>query len=145
MMVGHVIIKNISRFTPASLSKRFIKEIRLKYNFKGIIMTDDLKMRAVRYIYGTSRAVKKAFIAGNDMVLFRFKRSDEEKSIRNIQRLVRRGKISEQRINQSVIKILDMKEKYEISDKKEINGCNIEEINNRIDMVNSFVEEYQNT
>ena len=141
MMVAHMRIKNISRFTPASLSKKVIKEIRLKYNFKGLIMTDDLKMRAVRYLYGTKRAVKMAFNAGNDLVLFRFKRADEEKCIRYIQRLVRIGRISEQRINQSVIKILDMKEKYEISDKKEIIGCNIEELNNRIDMVNSFVEE----
>ena len=141
MMVAHMRIKNISRFTPASLSKKVIKEIRLNYNYKGIIMTDDLKMRAVRYLYGTKRAVKKAFLAGNDLILFRFKRSDEEKSIRYIQRLVRIGKISEQRINQSVIKILDMKEKYEVSDKKELKGCNIDEINNRIDMVNSFVEE----
>lgn len=144
MMVGHMIIKNINRYTPASLSKKFIKEIRLKYNYKGIIMTDDLKMRAVRYLYGTKRAVKKAFMAGNDIVLFRFKRKDEEKSIRYIQRLVRIGKISEQRINQSVMKILDIKEKYEISDKKEISGCNIDEINSRIDMVNSFVGDNKN-
>lgn len=141
MMVAHMRIKNISRYTPASLSKKVIKEIRLKYNYKGIIMTDDLKMRAVRYLYGTRRAVKKAFIAGNDLILFRFKRSDEEKCIRYIQRLVRIGKISEQRINQSALKIIDMKEKYELSDKKEIKGCNIDEINNRIDMVNSYVEE----
>ena len=141
MMIAHMRIKNISRFTPASLSKKVIKEIRLKYNYKGLIMTDDLKMRAVRYLYGTRRAVKKAFVAGNDMILFRFRRTDEEKCIRYIQRLVRIGKISEQRINQSVIKILDMKEKYEISDKKEIKGCNIDEINSRIDSVNSFVED----
>jgi len=86
-----------------------------------------------------------AVVAGNDIILFRFKRSDEEKSIRNIQRLVRIGKISEQRINQSVIRILDMKEKYEINDKKEINGCNIEQINNRIDVVNSFIKSNKNT
>jgi len=102
-------------------------------------------MRAVRYLYGTKRAVKMAVVAGNDIILFRFKRSDEEKSIRNIQRLVRIGKISEQRINQSVIRILDMKEKYEINDKKEINGCNIEQINNRIDVVNSFIKSNKNT
>ncbi|MBQ3409132.1 MAG: glycoside hydrolase family 3 protein [Clostridia bacterium] len=145
MMVGHMVIKRMNLFTPASLSKKVIKEIRLKYNFKGLIMTDDLKMRAVRYLYGTKRSVKKAFLAGNDIILFRFKKADEDKSIRYIQRLVRIGKISEQRINQSVIRILDMKEKYEINDKKVVKGCNIEEINNRIDMVNSFVEESDNT
>lgn len=141
IMVGHIIIKGIDRFIPASLSKKVNKEIRFKQNFKGLIMTDDLKMRAIRYFYGKKRAVKKAIIAGNDMVLFRFNRKDEENSIRNIQRLVRRGKISEHRINQSVMKILDLKQKYEISDTKEIVGCDIQALNSRIDRVNSFVEQ----
>lgn len=141
IMVGHVIVKDSNRFVPASLSKKMIKDIRLKYNFRGIIMTDDLKMRAVRYIYGTKRALKKAFLAGNDMVLFRFKRGEEEKAIKHIFKLAERGRIKEGRIDRSVARILEMKEKYEISDKMEIKGCNIEEINNRIDIVNSFVEE----
>lgn len=140
MMIGHMVIKDMNTFTPASLSKKVIRAIRLNYNYKGIIMTDDLKMRAVRYFYGTKRAVKKAFLAGNDIVLFRFKSSDEEKSIRYIQRLVRTGKISEQRINQSVFRILDMKEKYELNDNSAIIGCNTETINKRINAVNRFIE-----
>lgn len=139
MMVGHMIINEISRFTPASLSKKLIDKIRHNYNYKGIIMTDDLKMRAVRYLYGAKGSVKKAFLAGNDLVLFRFKKNDEEKCIKYIQKIAKTGKISEQKINQSVTKILAIKQKYEINDKKEINGCNIDEINSRIDKVNSFV------
>ena len=104
-------------------------------------MTDDLKMRAVRYFYGTKNAMKKAFLAGNDVILFRFKKNDEEKSIKYILKLAEKGKIKETRINRSVARILDMKEKYQISDKCEVIGCNIEEINNRIDTVNAFIEE----
>lgn len=140
IMVGHMIIKKISKFTPVSLSKKFINKIRIDYNYKGIIMTDDLKMRAVRYLYGTKGTIKKAFIAGNDLVLFRFNKKDEEACINYIQKMVKKGNISEQRINQSVMKILDIKQKYEISDKKEIIGCNIDEINSRIDKVNSFLD-----
>lgn len=143
IMVGHMIIKKINRFLPASLSRKTIREIRLKYNFRGLIMTDDLKMKAIRYLYGTKRAMKKAFLAGNDMVLFRFKKSDEEKSIKLIQELAEKGKIKEGRIDRSVARILEMKEKYEISDKIEIKGCDVEQINNRIDMVNTFVNECQ--
>lgn len=141
VMVGHMIVKECNRFLPASLSKKMIKDIRTKYKFRGLIMTDDLKMRAVRYFYGTKNAMKKAFLAGNDVILFRFKKNDEEKSIKYILKLAEKGKIKETRINRSVARILDMKEKYQISDKCEVIGCNIEEINTRIGTVNAFIEE----
>ena len=43
------------------------------------------------------------------------------------------------------LKILDLKEKYEVSDQKEIDGCNISDINSRIDLINSFVEQSKKT
>lgn len=141
MMLGHMVIKKIDRYTPASLSKKVIKEIRVKYNYNGIIMTDDLKMRAIKYLYGTKRAVKKAFLAGNDLILFRFKQNDEEKCIKYIQRMVANGRISHEMINQSVARIIRIKQKYGLSDMEKIKGCNIEEINKRIDKVNDFVGE----
>ena len=140
IMVGHMIVKKISRLYPASLSKNMIRKIRLKYNFKGVIITDDLKMRAIRYIYGTKWALKKAIYVGNDLVLFRFKKKDEIDAIESVIQLVKDGKIKERRIDKSVKRILQLKEKYSISDNEEIKGFNIEEINKRIDIVNSSVE-----
>ncbi len=140
IMVGHMIVKNISRLYPASLSKKMIRKIRLKYNFKGVIMTDDLKMRAIKNIYGTKWALKKAILIGNDLILFRFKEKDEKQAIESIIKLVKEGKIKERRIDRSVKRILEIKEKYNINDNEEIEGFNIEEINNRIDIVNQFVE-----
>ena len=138
-MVGHMIIKSVSRLYPASLSKKMVKLIRIKYKFRGLIITDDLKMRSIRYLYGTKRAVKKAFLAGNDIIMFRFNKRDEVNAIENIIKLAKKGKLKTSRINNSVNRILNIKEKYEISDTKEIEKMDINEINNRIDMVNTFV------
>lgn len=139
MMIGHLIVRNISRLYPASLSQNMIKKIRLKYKFRGVVMTDDLKMRAIRYIYGTKWALKKAIEVGNDLILFRFRKKTEIEAIETIIKLVEKGKIKESRIDRSVNRILKLKEKYELNDKAEVERCNIDEINNRIDIVNEIL------
>lgn len=143
MMVGHMIVKNISRIYPASLSRKMIKKIRLKYKFKGVIITDDLKMRAIKYVYGTKDALKKAIYAGNDLVLFRFNRKEEIDAIEMLIKLANKGKIKQRRIDRSVKRIIELKQKYNFSDNINIDRCNIEEINSRIDCINSKVDNYK--
>jgi len=134
MMVSHLVIRNITGIYPTSLSRNFItKYIRKKFRFRGLIITDDLKMRAIRFVYGTDIAVRKAFEAGNDIIVFRFGKDEEKRVINKIVNLVKQGKIKECRINRSVKRIINIKRKYEISDEKEIKGINIEEINNEIE------------
>lgn len=48
LLVGHLLIMNVTGIYPASLSRKFItKYLRKKYRYKGLILTDDLKMRAI--------------------------------------------------------------------------------------------------
>ena len=49
------------------------------------------------------------------------------------------SKIKEEDIDKSVVRILRIKEKYNISDKKKINSCNIEELNKQIEELNSIL------
>ena len=133
ILVGHLFIKNVTGIYPASLSRKFIvKYLRKKYRYHGLIITDDLKMRAIKFVYGSELAVKKAFEAGNDVIVFRFNKEEEKQVIGKIVRLVQEGKIKESRINRSVSRIIKMKQKYEISDEEEIKGTNIDEINQEI-------------
>ena len=136
LLVGHLLIRKITGFYPASLSKKFInKYIRKKYKFNGLIVTDDLKMRAIRFVYGADLAVRKAFEAGNDIIIFRFNAREEKRVIRRMVRLVKNKKIKESRINRSVIRILKIKEKYNITDLQEIKGINVNEINEQIEEI----------
>lgn len=133
ILVGHLLIKNVTGIYPASLSRKFIvKYLKRKYRYKGLIITDDLKMRAIKFIYGTNLAVRKAFEAGNDIIVFRFNQEEEKRVIEKLISQVEEGKLKESRINRSVKKIIEMKQKYEISDEEEINGIDINKMNNEI-------------
>lgn len=136
ILVGHLLIRGVTNFLPSSLSRKFIYTyLRKKYRYNGLVVTDDLKMRAIKFIYGPMLAIRKAFEAGNDLVVFRFSKDEEEKAISHIIKLVEKGKIKEARINRSVNRIIKIKEKYNISDKQKFDGININEFNNRIEKI----------
>lgn len=136
ILVGHLLIKNVTWMYPASLSRKFIiKYLRKKYKYNGVVLTDDLKMRAIKFLYGTDNAVVKAFDAGNDIILFRFNQEEERRAVEKIKNLVEKGKIKESRINRSVKRIIKLKQKYNLSDSQEIEGIDIDEINEKIENI----------
>lgn len=136
LLVGHLVIKEITGIYPASLSRKFIIEyVRRKYKFNGVVFTDDLKMKAIKFLFGASSAIEKAFQAGNDVIVFRFNQKEEKRAIEKITKMAESQKIKIGRINRSVKRIISLKEKYNISDSEEIKGVNIEEINKRIQEV----------
>lgn len=140
ILVGHLLIRGVSNIYPSSLSRKFIYTyLRKKYRYNGLVVTDDLKMRAIKFIYGPIHAITKAFEAGNDLIVFRFSKEEEEKAIKHVINLVKKGKIKESRINRSVNRIIKIKEKYAISDSKEFNGIDIEEYNKKIDKIRKIV------
>ena len=133
ILVGHLLIRGATGIFPASLSRKFISRyLRKKYKYNGLVITDDLRMRAIRLLYGPDLAVKKAFQAGNDVIVFRYKQDEEKRVIENIIKLAKKGKIRESRINKSVQRIIKLKEKYSISDTAEIEGIDIEEFNQNV-------------
>lgn len=139
IMVGHLIIKDIDKRYPASLSKKIIQTYLIeKYNYKGLIITDDLKMMAIRLHYNMKRAVVKAIEAGNDIIMIGLSYKKVTKLIKYVTKQVKKGKIRTDRINQSVEKIIKIKEKYNIND-EEVKGCNIEKTNEIIEQLNSQV------
>lgn len=133
MLVGHLVIPKITKSNPASLSKVFIgKYIRKRYKYNKLLITDDLKMKAIKIFYGEIRAVKKAFEAGNDIIVFRYKKNKEEKTIQSLLNLYDKN-IG--RVNRSVIRILKEKEKYNFNDNKIVSTIDIDNINKRIDKI----------
>lgn len=133
VLLGHLLIKNVTGIYPASLSKRMIgKYLRKKYRYNGLVITDDLKMKAIRFLYGADFAVRKAFEAGNDVIVFRFKQEEERRVIEKIIKQVEEGTLKQGRINRSVRRIIKIKEKYGVSDEAQVKGINIEKINDEI-------------
>jgi len=136
VLVGHLLIMGVTGMYPASLSRKFItKYLRAKYRYNGLVVTDDLKMRAIKFFYGPDTAVRKAFEAGNDIIVFRFNKDEEQRVLDKIESLVKTGKIKENRINKSVNRILKIKEKYNISDSQDFEEIDVEEINKEISKI----------
>lgn len=139
ILVGHLLIKKLTGIYPASLSRKFITNyLRKKYRFKGLIITDDLKMKAIKLLYGSDLAVEKAFKAGNDIIVFRFNSNKEKRIIEKITNLAKKGSIKESQINRSVRRIIKIKEKYNISDNPVDNTLDIDKINKEIEQIRNI-------
>jgi len=142
IMVGHLLVKGINNYLPVSLSRKFIIDyLRKKYKFKGLIITDDLKMKAIHFMYGMNIAVRKAFEAGNDLIMMGVKESEVIDAIQNIKKLVEKNIIKEIRLDRSLKRIIKVKEKYNINNDiiNEISKEEISNINNMIFELNKNV------
>lgn len=140
LMVGHLVIKGITNGLPASISRDFIsKYIREKYNYDGLIVTDDLKMGAVNLIYRFF-ALEKAFTSGSDIILFKYHNGDE-RVINKVVDKVKNNSINITDINRSVDRILNIKSKYKINDDTNYDLCDIDKINKKIISINNKYEE----
>lgn len=117
------------------MSKRFItKYIRKKYRYRGLIITDDMRMKGVKIIYGKNRSVKKAFFVGNDIVMIKY--GNDDKLIKSIIDKVKKDKKKQALVNRSVKRILKIKQKYEINDNiVEEKEEDVKKINNRINQL----------
>ena len=139
ILVGHLRINRIGKKGPVSMSKRFItKYIRKKCRYNGLVITDDVRMKGVRIRYGKNNVVKKAFLACNDIIMFKY--DNDIHVIEKIIEMAKDNKIEEKRINKSVRKILKVKEKYKLNneyiekDEKFINNINerIEDVRQKV-------------
>lgn len=139
IMIGHILVKDIDKKYPASLSKKMIQEYLVeKLKFKGLIITDDLKMLAVRLRYSLKKAVTLAINSGNNMIMIGTKYKKIEKIIKNVSKKVIKGKIDINKINESLEKIVSVKKKYNVND-NEVAGFDIEDINAKIQELNDKI------
>lgn len=110
IMVGHVKYPNIDKY-PSSISKEIITN-RLKSQFKGLVVSDDMQMDALDS-YGTPKELaKKALIAGNDLLIYHKDYEQQTEIIDYIISEVEKGNISEEILNEKVLKILNTKQQY---------------------------------
>jgi len=69
IMTAHLLIPALDEERPATLSPRIISMVKQSLNFQGIVVTDDLEMKAISAHYGTAEASVAAIAAGCDVVL----------------------------------------------------------------------------
>ncbi|MDF0719497.1 glycoside hydrolase family 3 N-terminal domain-containing protein [Kaistella sp. PBT33-4] len=106
VMVAHLYVPALEKEKgiPASVSKSIITGLlKEKYGYKGLIITDALNMGAVAKRYKPGELDALAFKAGNDIMLFS---EGVKEGKRLIQEAIDRNEISQDRVEESVKKIL---------------------------------------
>lgn len=108
IMVGHISVPNVTGDdTPASLSEKMISEVlRKDLGFKGIVMTDYLNDKTIVKNYSAADAAVKAIQAGADLLL---EPDDLEAAYEGVLRAVKKGDITEDRLDESIYRILRVK------------------------------------
>ena len=110
VMVGHLIYDAIDPNNSASLSRAVITDLlRDELGFDGVVVTDDLEMGAIKNNVDLSTIGVRTILAGNDIALVCHNPESQRAVYYGIINAVRRGEISEERINESVRRILKMK------------------------------------
>lgn len=110
IMSAHILYPALDAEVPATLSYPILTRLlRQQLGYDGLIITDDLEMKAIDDQYDTGKAAVLAIRAGADIVLITSTLAKQQRAYTAIRQAVRRREISEIRLNESVRRILKSK------------------------------------
>jgi beta-glucosidase-like glycosyl hydrolase len=131
VMVAHLYVPSLEneKGIPASVSKKIVTGLlKEKLGYKGLIITDALNMGAVANKFKAGELDAMAFKAGNDLMLFS---QDVATGKKLIQKAIDNGEIQQNRVEESVKKILLTKYYLGLNQYNNINPVNVnEDLNN---------------
>ena len=128
IMSAHIYLKNwdMPPYTPATLSREILTDLlRRRLQFNGLIFTDAMSMYAVRHNFTEGYAAIAAVRAGADIILVS---PDIGGAIQAVADAVRRGELSEARIDDSVRRILRAKAKAGLHRRKTVAAGQLPEV-----------------
>lgn len=114
IMTAHLLFPAIEpEKLPATLSPAVLTGLlRGELGYRGLILTDCMEMKAIASYYGTVNAAVMAVKAGADLILVSHSPELQRECLQALKKAVLAGDIPEDRINESVGRILDLKNKY---------------------------------
>jgi beta-N-acetylhexosaminidase len=118
IMSAHIVNKKLDPDgNPGTLSTPILTGIlRNKLNYSGVVFSDDMQMMAITKHYGLEEAIRRAIIAGIDIMTFSNNISgSEERTVDKVHQIIKNfvqtGVITEDRINQSYKRVVELKKR----------------------------------
>ena len=113
IMSAHIVFSEIDKSgLPGTLSKVILNDLlRERLNFKGIIVSDCMQMKAIDDQYTTERGTLMGIKAGLDIACISHDLEKQVGALKLIEKAVLKGEISEDLIDEKVERILSYKEK----------------------------------
>lgn len=117
LMAAHILMTKLDPLLPASLSPAVVTGLlREDLGFEGVVFTDDLTMGAITKDRGMEQATVRAIQAGCDMVLVCHGLDNVKTAYQGLLFAVEDGTLSRERLEESVRRILALKEAYGVDD-----------------------------
>ena len=117
LMAAHILMSQLDPLLPASLSPAVVDGLlREELGFDGVVFTDDLTMGAIANFYGMGEAAVKAVEAGCDMALVCHGLDNAKAAYHALLFAVEDGTLTRQRLEESVRRVLTLKEAYAVDD-----------------------------
>ncbi|HAG90609.1 MAG TPA: beta-N-acetylhexosaminidase [Bdellovibrionales bacterium] len=112
VMTSHILFENIDKDWPVTLSQKFVQDIlRQEYRFRGLIISDDLDMKALANHYDDKEIPVRAFQAGVDLLLYCNDFSKPQMALDAMAKALKDDVITAQRVDDSYQRVLDLKKK----------------------------------
>lgn len=125
VMVAHLYVPQIdsTKNQASTLSKKFVTEmLKQELGFEGLVFTDALNMKGVSKYYQPGEVDLKAFLAGNDVMLFA---EDVPLAIQKIKKAVNDSLIPIEELNKRCHKVLLAKEWVGLNKNSKVNTANL--------------------
>ena len=110
IMVSHAMYPQIDPDHPSSLSKAIITDwLRKDMGYNGVVVTDDMDMGALAKHYTFGDMAVQSILAGSDILLVCHEYEHMQEAYNGLMKAVKEGRISKERLDESVKRILLMK------------------------------------
>lgn len=131
VMTGHILFKSVDKDWPVTLSEYFLKKmLRDELKYKGLIITDDLDMKAMAKHYDKGFIPVRSLQAGADLLLYCNEPESPPVAIETIMNAVAQGQHSKAELEYTLKRILDVKkikmlnpDPRPIAEAMEVVGC----------------------
>ncbi|MNJ91194.1 putative lipoprotein YbbD precursor [compost metagenome] len=110
VMTAHIMFPEIDPEWPVTLSEKFIKGIiRDEYRYRGLVITDDLGMKALASNYGVDEIPVRALQAGAELLLYCNEPDVPPQALEAILGAVAQGSLDQKNLEHSHQRILEVK------------------------------------
>lgn len=110
VMTAHILFKSVDKDWPVTLSEYFLKKmLRDELKYKGLIITDDLDMKAMAIHYDRDTIPVKSLQAGADLILYCNEPDSPPRAIESIINAVAQGQLKQSDLENTYSRITDVK------------------------------------
>lgn len=115
IMTGHLFNRSLDPVFPATLSATTIHDLlRQKLGFDGVVLTDDMQMKAITSRYGFQEALCQSFAAGIDIIIIGNNLEHDplifNKAVRAVCQGVRQNMVAESRLDDALQRVRTLKQ-----------------------------------